>query len=57
MHFVNVDVYKRQIFTPIDRISYDVEPARVGQNENYDKLILNAVSYTHPKLKLVISVT
>ncbi len=29
------------IFTPIDRISYDVEPARVGQNENYDKLILN----------------
>jgi DNA-directed RNA polymerase subunit alpha len=29
------------IFTPIDRISYDVEPARVGQNENYDKLVLN----------------
>ncbi len=29
------------IYTPIDRISYDVEPARVGQNENYDKLILN----------------
>ena len=29
------------IFTPIDRISYDVEPARVGQNESYDKLVLN----------------
>ena len=29
------------IFTPIDRISYEVEPARVGQNENYDKLVLN----------------
>ena len=29
------------IYTPIDRISYDVEPARVGQNENYDKLVLN----------------
>ena len=29
------------IFTPIDRISYDVEPARVGQNETYDKLVLN----------------
>ena len=29
------------IFTPIERVSYDVEPARVGQNENYDKLILN----------------
>ena len=28
------------IFTPIERVSYDVEPARVGQNENYDKLIL-----------------
>ena len=29
------------IFTPIERVSYDVEPARVGQNESYDKLILN----------------
>ncbi len=29
------------IFSPIERISYDVEPARVGQNETYDKLILN----------------
>ncbi len=29
------------IYSPIERISYDVEPARVGQNETYDKLILN----------------
>lgn len=29
------------LFSPIERISYDVEPARVGQNETYDKLVLN----------------
>ena len=29
------------LFSPIERVSYDVEPARVGQNETYDKLILN----------------
>lgn len=29
------------LYSPIERISYDVEPARVGQNENYDKLVLN----------------
>ena len=29
------------LYSPIERISYDVEPARVGQNENFDKLILN----------------
>lgn len=29
------------IFTPIERISYDVESARVGQDESYDKLVLN----------------
>ena len=29
------------IFSPIERISYDVESARVGQDESYDKLILN----------------
>ncbi len=28
------------IYTPIERISYEVESARVGQNENFDKLIL-----------------
>ena len=29
------------IYSPIERISYDVEKARVGQDESYDKLILN----------------
>jgi len=28
------------LFAPIERVSYEVESARVGQNENYDKLIL-----------------
>lgn len=28
------------IYSPIERISYEVESARVGQNENFDKLIL-----------------
>ena len=47
------------IYSPIERISYEVESARVGQDANYDKLILHvytngsirpedaAVSYTH----------
>ncbi len=26
------------IYSPIERINYEVEPARVGQNNNYDKL-------------------
>lgn len=29
------------IFSPIERISYDIESARVGQDESYDKLVLN----------------
>lgn len=29
------------IYSPIERVSYEVEPARVGQDESYDKLILN----------------
>ena len=29
------------LYSPIERISYEVENARVGQNENYDKLIMN----------------
>ena len=28
------------LFAPIERVSYDVESARVGQDESYDKLIL-----------------
>ena len=29
------------LYAPIERISYEVENARVGQDDNYDKLILN----------------
>ena len=29
------------LYSPVERVSYEVESARVGQNENYDKLILN----------------
>jgi len=29
------------IYGPIERVSYEVEPARVGQSSNYDKLVLN----------------
>ncbi len=28
------------LYSPIERVSYEVESARVGQNESYDKLIL-----------------
>jgi len=29
------------LYSPIERVSYEVESARVGQNENFDKLTLN----------------
>lgn len=29
------------LYSPIERVSYEVESARVGQNENYDKLIFH----------------
>ncbi len=28
------------LYSPIERVSYEVEPARVGQSENYDKLVM-----------------
>ncbi|MBR1376943.1 MAG: DNA-directed RNA polymerase subunit alpha [Bacilli bacterium] len=28
------------LYSPVENISYDVEPARVGQNDNYDKLVM-----------------
>jgi DNA-directed RNA polymerase subunit alpha len=31
------------LYSPIERISYEVENARVGQDANYDKLILNVL--------------
>jgi len=29
------------LYSPIERVSYEVESARVGQNENFDKLIMD----------------
>ena len=29
------------LFSPVERVSYEVESARVGQDESYDKLVLN----------------
>ena len=33
-------IYTDSIYTPIERVSYTVEPTRVGQNAKYDKVIL-----------------
>ena len=33
-------VYTDSIYTPIERVSYNVEPTRVGQDAKYDKLIM-----------------
>ncbi len=35
--FIPIDA----LYSPIERISYEVESARVGQDANYDKLIMN----------------
>ena len=37
------------LYSPIDRISYEVESARVGHDANYDKLIMNV--YTNGSLR------
>lgn len=37
------------LYSPIERISYEVENARVGQDANYDKLILNV--YTNGSIR------
>ena len=37
------------LYSPIERISYEVEDARVGQNANFDKLIMNV--YTNGSIK------
>lgn len=31
-------------FSPVERISYEIETARVGQDSNYDKLIMNVAT-------------
>jgi len=28
------------LYSPVERVNYEVESARVGQNENFDKLII-----------------
>ncbi|MFV0380645.1 MAG: DNA-directed RNA polymerase subunit alpha [Breznakia sp.] len=33
-------IYTDSIYTPIDRVSYNVEPTRVGQDASYDKVTL-----------------
>jgi DNA-directed RNA polymerase subunit alpha len=43
--FIPIDA----LYSPIERISYDVDTARVGQDANYDKLILNV--YTNGSLR------
>ena len=37
------------LYSPIERISYEVESARVGHNANFDKLIMNV--YTNGSIK------
>ena len=32
------------LYSPVELVSYDVENARVGQNENFDKLIMNVTT-------------
>ena len=43
--FIPIDA----LYSPIERISYDVENARVGQDASYDKLIMNV--YTNGSLR------
>ena len=33
-------IYTDSIYTPIERVKYDIEPTRVGQDSNYDRLIM-----------------
>ena len=37
-------VYTDSIYTPIEKISYNVEPTRVGQDAKYDRLVLEVWS-------------
>ncbi len=43
--FIPIDA----LYSPIERISYDVDNARVGQDASYDKLIMNV--YTNGSIK------
>lgn len=35
--FIPIDA----LYSPVERVSYEIENARVGQDANYDKLIMN----------------
>ena len=37
-------IYMDSIYTPIEKVSYSVDPTRVGQNANYDKVTLEVWS-------------
>lgn len=37
-------IYTDSIYTPIEKVSYSVDPTRVGQNVNYDKVTLEVWS-------------
>ncbi len=41
-------IYIDSLYSPIERVAYEVEGARVGHNENYDKLIMDV--YTNGSL-------
>lgn len=43
--YISIDA----LYSPVERISYEVEGARVGQDDSYDKLILNV--YTNGGMK------
>ncbi len=43
--FIPIDA----LYSPIERISYDIESARVGQDSTYDKLIMNV--YTNGSIR------
>jgi DNA-directed RNA polymerase subunit alpha len=37
-------IYTDSVYTPIERVSYTVEPTRVGQDTKYDKLIMEVTT-------------
>ncbi len=37
-------IYTDSVYTPIERVSYSVEPTRVGQDTKYDRLILEVTT-------------
>lgn len=37
-------IYTDSIYTPIERVSYSIEPTRVGQDTKYDRLILEVAT-------------